>query len=126
MYLYQKIKCDNNRCENPTWSDSSESLVLPPWTTRARPELFHWRLSSLSPYEIVHQNSHCHHYHNIKAVCNNLASPREFLPARTERMLRKLRPPKSSWSSSPSLIIMNIIIMLFMMGLLFLPLLSNH
>ena len=33
---------------------------------------------------------------------NHLASPSEFLPARTERMLRKLRPPRSSWSSSPS------------------------
>ena len=27
-----------------TWSDSSESLVLPPWTTRARPELRKWKI----------------------------------------------------------------------------------
>ena len=36
--------CILRRDEGHTWSDSSESLVLPPWTTLARPELW-WSLS---------------------------------------------------------------------------------
>ena len=32
--------CILRRHEGHTWSDSSESLVLPPWTTLARPELW--------------------------------------------------------------------------------------